>query len=362
MAHTSNGRGTLMLARSYPPPVGKLRIASGTKDAQTLTDIYAMLDACARSVPPRYDVLLAIRDRQLHPLFALSLWRQHTLQTMPLGDVAPELAAAIEQWQRKARGSADHARSRRSGLRKLLEHAPPGATLAELPAALRAYRAACELRGTARMFNIVRSYAEAFVRDVLQPTHKVYGEVQAVRTLPYSLNAVTRRPMMPGQLLDELRKLGEAYAADAWQMAVTGMGPREYYETPWHDTGDRVLIEGTKRESRKRAVPWVMAMHAPRVTRSALTQRWRRAKLSLTPYDLRRSYAVWLEEAGIPYSRRERYLGHGARRVTDLYTQRDLSAWLRSDGQALQTWIEQQLSTDNCTDISGVEMQLCNSL
>jgi hypothetical protein len=343
MAHTSNGRGSLLIERRYPEPVGRIRMSSGTKSEQALEDIYLFLDACARSVPPRYDVLLAIRDRHITPLYALSMWRLNRLEEMPHADVSPELSTAVEQWLTRTRASDDHKRGMRSGMRRLLEQAPSSATIAELPQALLSYRESCARENTARMFNIVRSYAEAFVRDVLQPTHRVYAAVQAVRTLPYSLNAVQRRPLLPRELRELMGKLGEPYASDAWQMALTGMGPKEYWGS-WQATADRVHIEGTKRESRVRDVPLLYALQPPATTRSAFTQRWRRSKLGCVIYDLRRSYSVWLEEAGISYSRRQSYLGHGAKSVTDRYTQRELGSWLEQDGRRLRLWIERELA------------------
>jgi integrase len=57
------------------------------------------------------------------------------------------------------------------------------------------------------------------------------------------------------------------------------------------------------------------------------------------PYDLRRSYATWLEAAGIPRTRRRLYLGHGARSVTDLYERHQVEAFLAEDGTRLRSFI-----------------------
>jgi integrase len=55
-------------------------------------------------------------------------------------------------------------------------------------------------------------------------------------------------------------------------------------------------------------------------------------------YDLRRSFAVWMEDAGIPRSRRKHYLGHSAGDVTGLYERRELLAWFEEDAARLQTY------------------------
>ena len=59
----------------------------------------------------------------------------------------------------------------------------------------------------------------------------------------------------------------------------------------------------------------------------------------LTPYDLRRSYANWLEAAGIPRTRRRLYLGHGAGDVTGLYETHEVAAFLADDAQRLREYV-----------------------
>jgi len=59
----------------------------------------------------------------------------------------------------------------------------------------------------------------------------------------------------------------------------------------------------------------------------------------LAPYDLRRTYANWLEGAGIPRTRRRLYMGHGARDVTDLYETHQVLQFLREDAAKLADFI-----------------------
>jgi integrase len=60
---------------------------------------------------------------------------------------------------------------------------------------------------------------------------------------------------------------------------------------------------------------------------------------SVTVYDLRRTYANWLEAAGIPRTRRRMYLGHGARDVTDLYESHEVKAFLVEDAAKLRRFV-----------------------
>jgi len=92
-------------------------------------------------------------------------------------------------------------------------------------------------------------------------------------------------------------------------MATTGMGAGEYWGR-WHLQADRVHIEGTKRAGRVRDIPLVAAPAVPRMHRRTFEDGVRARSRDLTPYDLRRTYANWLEASGIPRTRRRLYLGH----------------------------------------------------
>lgn len=154
--------------------------------------------------------------------------------------------------------SAKHKQSLETS-RRYLERANARANVADLPALFE------QLRGTLgkehrRSFNLLRSAALAFLRDTLKRSHPLWLAVAA----------------------------------------------------------NRVHIEGTKRAGRVRDVPLVTAPAVPRLHRRTFEHGVRERSRDLTPYDLRRSYANWLEAAGIPRTRRRLYFGHGAGDVADL--------------------------------------------
>ena len=64
-----------------------------------------------------------------------------------------------------------------------------------------------------------------------------------------------------------------------------------------------------------------------------------RLPMKVTPYDGRRTYANWLEGAGVPRTRRKLYLGHGQTDVTDLYEWHDVRAFLEEDTAKLSQYI-----------------------
>jgi integrase len=107
----------------------------------------------------------------------------------------------------------------------------------------------------------------------------------------------------------------------------------------WHLKADRVHVEGTKRAGRVCDIPLVRSPAVPRMHRRTFEDGVRARSRDLTPYDLRRTYANWLEAAGIPRTRRRLYLGHGAGDVTDLYETHEVTAFLADDAQRLRTYV-----------------------
>jgi integrase len=57
-------------------------------------------------------------------------------------------------------------------------------------------------------------------------------------------------------------------------------------------------------------------------------------------YDLRRSFANWMEAAGIPRTRRKLYMGHGAKDISTSTSVTKSTAFLADDGRKLRAWID----------------------
>jgi integrase len=62
-------------------------------------------------------------------------------------------------------------------------------------------------------------------------------------------------------------------------------------------------------------------------------------------YDLRRSFALWMEEMSLPLSRQRLYLGHSARNTTEMYMRRDLTAWLAGDAEKMLAYVAGELGS-----------------
>ena len=329
--HKTNARGTYVLDRTIKG-VGRIKRASGTNDPELAKLMDAMLKTLRKA--GRLDVLRAIRDGVNTPLEVWNKFRASDLDSLPTPEGMRTLEDAMTAWAKDAEAGAWHKQARASQVRTLLKQARKGDTLAELPAVLRRYQ------GVARgktMFNRVRAMCQAFVRDTLGRSHPIYGQLVDVQ--PKKVRKREPKPFLtPHELAEFAPKMGDL-APCVWAMALTGMGLGEYYGR-WTAKADRVVIYGTKRAGRRREVPLAGAIAAPRGTREAFQRKWRKvAEPDRVPYDLRHTFAVWLEAAGIPRTRRNIYRGHGVRDIGDLYERHEVTAYLAEDGEKLRTWL-----------------------
>jgi len=317
--------------------VGRINRRSGTTDPKVVKRIKAAARAAYRE--GRLDVLRAVRDRHVTWLQFYDAYQRHTLDALPIGQTVAPLERTMRDWidASEARYSEKHVISLGTSLGYLVS-AKPNAKIADLPEVLDALRLTLG-RKHPRSFNLCRSAALAFARALLKRNHPVYLACAAVEQVKVAKGA-PRHPIT----LTRMRALfsnPEADAIDkiAWTMATTGMGLKDYWG-PWDVRADRVHVFGTKRHGRDRDVPLARTPDRPPLSRDRFEKAFRKrfAKV-LTPYQLRRTYAQWMEEAGIPRTRRLLYMGHGARDVTDLYERYQIEEFLATDAAKLKSFL-----------------------
>jgi integrase len=115
------------------------------------------------------------------------------------------------------------------------------------------------------------------------------------------------------------------------------MGPTEFWGK-WEVRDDRILVHGTKRAGRERFIPRFTTVIRPAVLYPAFRRALAKHS-ALKPYDLRRTYANWLESAGIPRTRRKLYLGHGSTDVTSLYEWHEVEQFIAEDRAKLAAYV-----------------------
>lgn len=329
---------TLEIDRRYGA-VGRVRVRSGTTRRRTYDRILDMLGDLYEE--GRLDILRGVRDGKLQPLDVLDAYRSKDLGRLPTAESVMNLERAWTDWCDHYDCSESHKTSIRQSLRYLLKGQGP-LTVGDLPCRVSDLR--ITLKAHPRTFNLLRSHAQAFSRRVLGKQHRIWSEIAAIDPLTVR-PTMTKNPQTPAQLKALTDRMASEYAAIAWSLARTGMGPKEYWHDGWDVRTDRVLIHGVKRGGRERFVPLIGEVSVPTVQYAA----FRRALIKasdgkVTPYDLRRSFANWIEAAGVPRTRRRLYRGHGEQDIGDAYEWHEVDAFLAEDGQRIRDYINRSIN------------------
>lgn len=355
--------------------IGRIRHASGLQNRPQFNLLNDHITEAAKTVEGRAILSMMVGK---HPRLRADVFFRYAkageLHLIPQGNAARPLVQALTQWREDTEPdvSTDTHRVRNELVTWVKAIAPADAMVPALPDVIRQLRV--RQAKAPRSFNLNRSYALAFVRDTIGKLSPVYLGVQAVPVRKVRPK-VKPRPLSPrelGEIASGFDKVAAEWLAehaspkatkrpkaswvDAYTMALTGMNPKEFHGE-WKVLEDRVHIGGTKRPGRVRDVPllfpsklwgdWRLNQH-PSVSQRVFAKAFRlaadHAGIPCTPYDLRRSFANWMESAGIPRTRRQLYLGHGARDITDLYERHEVDAFLKDDGAKLRAWIDAQLA------------------
>lgn len=341
-------RGTLEIDRVFTIRGRKVhvRLPSGTHDLKLREQLVGMLKVLAESRP---DILEAIAEKppRLRPLDVWPHYRVGNLASLALtpAEAMVQLFPAFGRWIDDLRNpdtGAPASEKHRASLRISLNHLAPHAdTIDELPKAVAKARLAL-LPKRARTYQLVKAAALGFIRDL--PGLGIHSDLYR-RTAAVPGVTVTPRER-EGLPIEEWRKATAAmppqHAAQAWAMALTGMMPDEYLARKFEvHPGRDVHILGTKRTARDRLVPYLAPISGPHTLYRALWQAMN--DVALDPYDGRRSFAHWGEEAGIPRTRLKMYLGHKVRSedVTGRYLFHYVRRYLPDDQRKLLAYIGQ---------------------
>lgn len=386
-AWTDGGLGSFIIDRRFRG-VGRLKLASGTRDKPTFRALNAMLSAIADL--GRTDVLTDLRDRVYPPLLVLDHWRRGALDELPTRAGLAKLAPALEHF----RATHDVAESTRADLATAIRHVTrvggPDAVVADLASIVRALKDEMRETATPVAFNRTRSYLLAFARSVTgkhSPLWLAIARVDAFnakqrdRLAAAPRDGQTRRVQLVRRPLTvaELDAVCEAFrdvpvyggkrgqkgtgektlkrtiaAADLAAMvrtlATTGMRPQEYWERDdarWTDRETHIWVAGTKTRAATRPTfrlePPARPACGETIFRREFAAACERAiREGLDTYSLRRTFASWCELAGVPASRWHTYQGHGPKTVSDLYLQTNVVPFVTVDAATVAGWLEQQ--------------------
>lgn len=311
--------------------VGRIKRAAGSDDRSTIKNLDGMLTVLYAQ--GRLDILTGIKEGTYTPLQVWDAFRLGELERLPTAKTIVPLGASMKQWIDAKRCSEYHRLSLRQSLR-YIERASKNATVQDLPGIVQKLSTSLPPRS----FNLLRSAAQAFLRSTLKRSHPLYIAVTDIEAHKV-VTARSAHPLTLEQMKQLSQKLGLRHRNSAWAMALTGMGPGEYWGK-WNIEADRIHVHGTKRAGRDRFVPLVKRIATPYATKKAFAEALKHVEgMIVTPYDFRRTYANWMEAAGIPRTRRRLYMGHGKRDVTDLYERHEVAAFLVEDAEKLRAFV-----------------------
>ncbi len=319
--------------------LGRFHVRSGTTKRavrKAMRDMFRTLYQMGRA-----DILRDVMAKRVRPLEVYERYRLGKIEQMPTGALMRPVAAAWSEWlEGKELRRATRTDYAKAGDR-LRACGGTGALLTELPAMLTAHRKAS--RGVhPRTFNKDRSAALSLVSSLLGERHWFYGE--CARVAPLKITGDRRMPYNPQTVAEAhalSAKLKPHHATTLWAYCLTGMRPEEMFEEEgnrWMLEQDRVRIRGTKTPASDRMVPRVGLLVKPSTKRRTFAKALAIASGgTVTPYDLRRSYAQWLDLAKVPQFRQDYYMAHGPRNLNELYKRaKDCAPALAEDGAALE--------------------------
>jgi hypothetical protein len=314
--------------------VGRLHLRSGTQKKQVRDAMKQMLRTLYQI--GRYDVLRDIKAGLVTVQDVYERFRMGRLDQLPSGTLVRSLEAAWHEWLASKEIAPITRHDYELALCRLQ---PKGATIADLPRLVQAHRLSARGKRP-RSFTKDRAAVLSFLGSVLGAHHFLYGE--CARSAVLKIPKARKLPINPQSALQAqalAAKLPPRHLFAFWGFYNAGMRPEEMFEEGecrWTVTGDGVQIDGTKRPASNRTVPKVGEMVKPATKRLAFYRALRKASdFTVAPYDLRRSYAINLELAGIPTYRQDYYMGHGPTSMNALYKRmRECLPHLKEDGEA----------------------------
>lgn len=365
--HKHSPGGSFIVDRSFRG-IGPVHRASGITHPPTFRLFNDALTEMAEH-PAGREWIRAFKRLEIEGIDLWGVYKEGKWKQGPQPATAGSLVDAITDWRedKKDEVSDDTYRVRNELITHVKAAARAGATVAELPQVLREMKR--QMKSAPASFNLLRNYARAFVRDTLGTRHEIYQTVKhdiGPIVIPGHAKKKERKrhPLTPAEVLLLASKFstthpggaegapGHGYTAIA--MALTGMHPKEYFGD-WDQKTNYVHVHGTKREGRDRMVPklypsklWPhQVLKRPTITKHSFERAFAAARkaahLTCTPLDLRRSFANWMESAGVERARRRIYMGHNPGDVTDLYETQEMLKHLGDDAAKVIAWIERQL-------------------
>lgn len=371
------GYKTFRLRRSWSDIRGELRVSSGTDDPKIFAGINTMLDELANT--GRWSEINAIKNGTISPLLAYHKWKKGTLDGSVSLKLAGDVITSLNVWLNNKQSRPSTKKGYGSKINQLKKIVKRGESVANLPEIVKRAKTSAEKTKHFNSFNQTKMMLLAFLRDTYGKHTEIYRDVNAVPKFSLKTTEVlernkkfVKRPLSVREVAALCKAIGrDDVSAMIWSLATTGArGEGEYWGIDGmlpnkpHITveNNKIHIKGSKTLNSDREIPLIMRPSNPTMTRAALSHvldDFRGDDKQISIYSFRKSYATWLEEAGIPLSRRNAYRGHSKISMADTYEAAQTKRFLVQDALTLQSFIKSELTrTDDDTPSAVKPMNL----
>jgi integrase len=332
--------------------VGRFRCASGTTDKRVFRRMDEMLSVLYDQ--GRSDLIAAMKSGKLPMMQVYTAYRQGEIERLPSVDQLIPLVGALSSFAENYECSDKHRETLWTFHNYAKKHAPADAKVPALPDTLKTLRVI--LSDSPTMFNRIRAAALAFVRSHYGKGSKLWLAVAQVETLKVTPKVI-KHPATVAEMVELTAKMPTTiwrhwkqepcdFAGMAWTMATTGMRTVvEYFDGEWAKKSGFLEIGTGKKDKALRRVPLIREPVEAECDYQAFADAIHEATSGqMTPYDLRRTYANWLEAAEIPRTRRMIYMGHGAVDITGRYEWHEVKAFLAEDAEKVKGWLDAEIA------------------
>lgn len=353
--------------------VGRIALSSGTDHAPTFRRINAMLTGLYKI--GKLDVLAGIRDGAWAPLVVLHLYERGQLEKLPTPETSAGLAAAFRAFATTYEASVSYRADLMTSVRHVERAATKGHAVADAAKVLRALKD--RMRATPVAFNRLRTHLLAFATETQGKHSPLWTELARVNRFKKAegtrVRSKLRRPLTVAELdavcaafadwpvyggrKGAQNRRGEKtikrvirardLAAMAMTLATTGMRPQEYWQrdgAAWLEQLGYIAVAGTKTRAADRVtfalVPAIRPVCGEQFFRDRFAEATTKAlRVGLDAYSLRRTFAKLCESAKLDASRKDAYMGHGPKTVSDIYLQTNVLPFVQADADLVSAWI-----------------------
>jgi len=341
VGHRINGRGTLRVDRRFKG-IGRIAKASGTNDPKAYAGILTMLGQLHSQ--GRFRVLEEIRDGVVSPLEVYTKWTAGELDHLQSAATLRLVDPVVVDWIAASELKAVTKKNYLSEVQRFVARVG-NVRIQDIPEGLERYRVLCRSRGIEPTFNKARKALLSYASKMLpgKKADPLRNRIAGVPVLKETSKPKARQFSVK-EMADILKRLPKPHRDIARTMLFTGMGWTELIGE-WEALHDRVTIRGTKTKGRVRVIPrFEEKLTRPERGKDSFKTALKKAEATCTPLSFRRTFALWMSEAGISRIRRKSYLGHGDSDMTDRYERGEVDRFLREDAFALSAYTAEEMS------------------